>query len=144
MNIGFRYDEPKRVKNWTCEHEKTKFFKSCNIQNKRYKWETLEWRISNFPLYDAKITNEEVVSFWDKKGWVFPENSNCRFCFFKTQKQLLENAQTEKENLQWWLEMEELSKQTFNPKSSLENILTNKVSSKNITPRNLQSCHCTD
>ncbi|MFM7851477.1 MAG: hypothetical protein ACKO96_06035, partial [Flammeovirgaceae bacterium] len=31
MNVGFRWDEPKRVESWTCDKDKFKFPKSCSI-----------------------------------------------------------------------------------------------------------------
>jgi len=113
MNIGFRSDEKHRVEAWTCDKDKFRYYSTCDIDSKRYKWNQIEWRISQFPLYAHGIDRLTVNRYWEKKGWDFPEISNCRFCFFHTDFQIQAQALRESDNLQWWLNMEEELKHSF-------------------------------
>jgi len=106
MNIGFRWDENRRVENWTCDKDKFKYYYLYDLVKKRYRWKTVEWRISQFPLYEHRIDRQIITEYWNRKGWVFPEISNCRFCFFHSDFQLQVQAQREPSNLEWWLDME--------------------------------------
>jgi len=117
MNIGFRSDEKHRVDAWTCDKDKFRYYSTCDIDSKRYKWNQIEWRISQFPLYAHGIDRLTVNRYWDKKGWHFPEISNCRFCFFHTDFQLQAQALREPDNLKWWLDMETELKHSFGKRS---------------------------
>lgn len=113
MNIGFRWDEVSRTKNWSCENDKIHFPESCNVFDKKQKHKTFEWRISQMPMYEARIDHRMVKEFWKNKGWQFPEISNCRFCFNHTSTQQQRQAILEPANLQAWLEMESVTGKTF-------------------------------
>ena len=63
--IGFRYDEPLRVKRY---HEIWKKVKT------------------SFPLYDDKITKNDVLKYWENKSYNLEIPSilgNCTLCFMK-------------------------------------------------------------
>jgi hypothetical protein len=107
MNLGFRWDEQQRVANWNCDKDRFQYYYMCDIATKGYSWRTLEWRITQFPLYDNRIDKTIINRFWERKGWQFPAVSNCRFCFFHSDIQLQFQARVEPDNLQWWLDMEQ-------------------------------------
>lgn len=113
MNLGFRYDEPKRVENWNCKNDRYRMALSCPLAGGNWKYKEFEWRISDFPLYRDRIMNADVKSFWQKKGWNFPEVSNCRFCPFHSDFQLQLQAQQFPDNLDWWMQLEAQTGHTF-------------------------------
>lgn len=141
MNIGFRWDEPGRVAGWTCENDKFKYPRFCGVgKSSKWKYNEIEWRITQFPLFTARIDRLQVYRFWQKKGWEFPEVSNCRFCFHHTDIQQQRQAELEPENLQWWLDMESKVGATFG-KRPLNEILSQPL----LDVYNSQpTCHCTD
>lgn len=139
MNLGFRYDEPKRVEQWKCKNDKTKLALSCPVEKGNWRYLEYEWRISDFPLYRDRVTHESVRSFWLNKGWEFPEISNCRFCPFHTDTQLQRQSNHHPGNLGWWLDLEKTSAgHTFGKRPLLDRLnqpLLNVYESP---------CHCTD
>ena len=152
MNVGFRWDEPKRVESWTCDKDKFKFPKSCStglsedlkscslFQRERQKWSSIEWRLTQFPMYEYGISKLDVAKYWLEKGWQFPEISNCRFCFHHRDIEQQRQAELEPENLQWWLEQEEKTGHTFG-KRSLKNIIAQPLLD---VYGDREPCHCTD
>jgi hypothetical protein len=152
MNIGYRWDEPKRVDSWTCDKDKFKFpltcstglsedLKSCSLfQRKRQKWSSVEWRVTQFPMHEYGISKLEVAKYWLEKGWQFPEVSNCRFCFHHRDIEQQRQAELEPDNLQWWLEQEEKTGHTFG-KRPLKDILAQPLLD---VYGDRESCHCTD
>ena len=142
MNIGFRWDEPRRVENWNCDNDKVKAPVACGLTpDKRWQYTTVEWRVPQFPLYNDRITHANIRQFWNRKGWVFPEISNCRFCFHHTAVQLQRQAVLEPENLQWWLAQEERVGASFGTRPLAE-ILRQPV--LDVFDDNRQSCFCGD
>lgn len=140
MNIGFRFDEPQRVAGWTCDNDKFKFPVSCGLsQGSQWKYKKIEWRISQFPLFTGGVTRNDVVSFWDKKGWQFPDISNCRFCFHHRDIEQQRQAKLEPENLQWWLGMESEVGSSFG-RRPLQDILAQPL----LDVYDQAPCHCTD
>ncbi len=92
-----------------------------------------------FPLFENGITKSHVNDFWKQKGWVFPEVSNCRFCFHHTYAELRYQAEVEPENLQWWLDMEKKVGRTFARKS-----LDSKLKNRGKEDSTSSGCLCTD
>lgn len=140
MNIGFRYDEKKRVADWNCDKDAIAFPVGCNnFGANRYKWRTIkDWRISQFPLFANGVKKEDVIRYWDREGWEFPVVSNCRFCFFHSDRELVLQSQLEPNNLDWWTNKEEQIGQSFGSRTLLERI--NNPSGKS----EQASCFCTD
>jgi len=151
MNIGFRWDEPRRIEGWNCDKEKFKFpasawtglskdGDSCSLFfRKRQQHTELEWRISQFPMYENRIDRLDVAKYWLEKGWIFPEISNCRFCFHHKDIEQQRQAELEPDNLKWWLEQEEKSGHTFG-KRPLKQILDQPL----LDVFDHKPCHCTD
>jgi hypothetical protein len=140
MNIGLRWDEPKRVERWTCDKDRFKYPYACSLQSlKQWQYRSAEWRVSNFPMFDAGISSLDVAKYWLEKGWVFPEVSNCRFCFHHRDIQQQRQAELEPENLQWWIDMEEKAGKTFGNRS-LKSILQQPL----LNVYDEKPCNCTD
>jgi hypothetical protein len=141
MNVGFRWDEPRRVESWTCDKDKFKFPKSCSLTGRKQQQHSLiEWRVTQFPMYEHGISKLDVAKYWLDKGWQFPEISNCRFCFHHRDIEQQRQAELEPDNLQWWLEQEEKTGHTFG-KRPLKNILTQPLLD---VYGDREPCHCTD
>ena len=93
--LGLRYDEPKRVAD-------------ARGQQQRY--------INLCPMYDAKDTNEDVLSFWDKNNFDLKipvvngkaAAGNCDLCFLKGTKTTLNLLHEKPELADWWIEKEEI------------------------------------
>lgn len=141
MNIGFRWDEPKRVENWTCDNDKFKYPASCSISgSKKWSYDKKEWRISQFPMYENRIDKIDVARFWLEKGWVFPEISNCDFCFHHRDIQQQRQYDLYPDRAQWWIDLES-SGHTFGERP-LKNILAQPL--LNVFDGDANLCHCTD
>lgn len=144
MNIGFRWDEPRRVEGWNCDKDKFKYPFACSTSGrKQWQYNKIEWRISHFPMYEGMITKSDVVDYWEKKGWVFPSISNCDFCFHHRSIQQQVQASAFPERSQWWIGMEEQAKSTFGS-SSLESILSQGIINSVFDNADESMCHCTD
>ena len=140
MDIGFRFDEPRRVENWKCSNDRIKFPKSCSLETGKVSYNEVEWRATNFPLYTDRINKAEVRDFWAGKI-DFPEISNCRFCPFHSDIQLQRQAVNHPGNLQWWLELEKVSGHSFGSQTLKKRL------AQNLIPGVYQEespCGCTD
>lgn len=140
MNLGFRWDEPERVEDWNCQNDKMRFPVSAPIGGGNLTYQEIEWRISRFPLYEDRIIHDDVRQFWQRKGWEFPDVSNCRFCFHHTEVQLQRQAVAEPDNAQWWLDMERKTGKRFG-KRPLADIFAQSILD---VFGDQPSCFCTD
>lgn len=114
MNIGFRWDEPNRVAGWNCDKDKFKFPFSCNtFGDRRFNWQTIEWRFTEFPLYRQGVGLNVVAKFWLEKEWKFPEVSNCDFCFHHKPVQQQRQQELYPERSQWWMDWEKKTGRSF-------------------------------
>lgn len=90
--IGFRYDEEFRVK----KHKE--------------KWKKVK---TVFPLYDNKITKQEIEDFWNKKNYnlELPKIlGNCTLCFMKGKNAILAIMREYPELAKEWIEDEQKCK----------------------------------
>lgn len=107
MRIGFRYDEMERANSinnlfkyaYMSEWQE----KSCRWINR---WNEIQWRESEFPLIEDKVTHFQVKQYWDQQDIEFPEDSNCLNCFWKQPEQLRKNFDTCKQ-VMWWASIKE-------------------------------------
>lgn len=123
MRIGYRYDEMERVERFKDEF---KFAYKCEFQEKSgrwiHRWKEILWRIGEFPLIENKITHYHIQTYWENKGIVFPDDSNCQNCFWKQPQQLRKNFDTNAPIMYWSIVEEWLAGYTFNDKLSMEQI----------------------
>lgn len=138
MQIGFRADEPKRVENWNCKNDKVKIAVSSSLKTRKTTYLRYEWRVSDFPLYRAGITSQDVISFWDKESIKFPSISNCRLCPFHTDSQLQAQVASNPAIAEWYTKREALSGHSFGKRS-----LTERINKPDFRPGNGTSCQCT-
>ncbi len=97
--IGFRYDEPKRVLN------RKQHFK--NVQDK-------------FPLYDDKVTKEQVNAYWETKSYrlEIPHIlGNCTLCFMKGKNAIFAILREHPELADDWIEDEKKSAELYGAKN---------------------------
>lgn len=99
MNIGYRYDEKERIKDFTTSF---KYNYRYNLYGKRRnRYTTIEWREGLFPLIEDKILSFHISSFWRGKSVTFADDSNCQHCIFKKKAQIGLNAITCPDQLKW-------------------------------------------
>jgi hypothetical protein len=107
-NIGFRADEPERIKNGVQRtlHRPV----SCNnfghcFQN----WEYFDWQEKRYPLY--RTFHYEIRRFWlSKPQFDFPRDSNCRGCHHKPAELIKQNWLETPEIMQWFADQEKKGK----------------------------------
>lgn len=134
--IGLRYDEPRRV---------------ANIKRNSRRNPALT------PIFDAKHTINDVMSFWNKQPFKLDiphHQGNCQGCFLKSRYRLDLVAKETPEALQWWIDQEakmlgsQVAKQfTFRKdRPSYKNVLKQSKMQLPMFPDfdDTISCHCTD
>ena len=150
MNIGYRYDEPKRVnKNPVLSCGSIKVPVSCNInsKNKRNKQnlKNISWRIFDYPLYTNQVTKEVVESYWKNKNRKFPKVSNCDFCFFHKLDELDYQHKQYRDRYNWWIEQEHFIGKTFLSKYGYTDLLDASFNKQKLKLKETDSsCFCTD
>ena len=66
------------------------------------------------PLYEAKVTNEDVLEYWNKSNFDLQLPSidgktvagNCDLCFLKGTKSIINILREKPELANWWIEKE--------------------------------------
>ena len=121
MRIGFRYDEFNWLLRFFNNSNPTMFSipTSCkNYGSRKQAHENFNWRFCDFPLIRDGITNSEVQSYWQNKGWIsgnlfeearqidFPAISNCIGCFHKHEETLAAMAEINPEKFKWFIDQE--------------------------------------
>lgn len=87
--IGFRYDEPKRVR----------------LHKER--WKKV---VTRFPLYEDKITKSEIIDYWKTKPYSLEIPhilGNCDLCFMKGRAAIISILQSNPEYADKWINDEE-------------------------------------
>jgi len=116
MQVGFRYDEKERgERNINNTTFKAVVGKSAGGRNK---WKEIEWRKMSFPLIDNKVFHHNVVEWANNTGLVFPADSNCAGCFLIPFQQLRKNWDDEPLKMQWFAEMEQITKRQWKKEQS--------------------------
>jgi hypothetical protein len=120
-NIGFRYDEKERAKTTMQEREiKTKFV--IGKRKTQQKWKEIFWGVSNYPLINNHISHPTIYKYWENKNLIFPEDSNCVGCFWKSVQQLRKNYDTNNAKMEWFNNAEKKSNYNWKSKINYEQI----------------------
>ena len=93
--VGFRYDEPLRVK------------------RRKQMWKQV---IDKFPLYDDKIDKQMINAYWEQKPYNLEIPSilgNCTLCFMKGKNAIISILSSYPELAEPWIKDEELTKYTY-------------------------------
>jgi hypothetical protein len=128
--IGFRFDEPKRVSN-----RKNLF---VNVMDK-------------FPLYEGKITKNDIEKYWKEKPYTLEIPSilgNCTLCFMKGKNAILSILRDFPELANEWIIDEEFSEilngkgngRTYFPNITIKN-LKDLASNNLFREHNLENIH---
>lgn len=150
MNIGYRYDEPKRVnKNPVLSCGSIKVPVSCkvNAKDKRNKQnlKNISWRIFDYPLYTNQVTKDTVETYWSNKNREFPKVSNCDFCFFHKLDKLDYQYKQYNSRYNWWIEQEQFIGKTFLTKYGYTDLLEANFDKTKLKLKETDSnCFCTD
>lgn len=108
-NIGFRADEPERLKNGG--DRTMNYPMSCkNFGHHFQEWQEVEWQIKNYPL--KRTFHFEIRSYWIKEHpeFDFPFDSNCRGCHHKPKELIKQNWEETPEVLEWFAKQENKGK----------------------------------
>jgi len=108
-NIGFRADEPERIKKGI--NKKIKYPINCkNFGNKFMEWVEVDWQVKNYPL--KKIFHYDIINFWKKEypEFTFPIDSNCRGCHHKPHYLIKSNWEETPDILEWFAMQENKGK----------------------------------
>lgn len=119
MRLGYRFDEMERKEKATT---KFSFPYQCSLEGKRrQKHKTIEWRVCDFPLIDESPTiHPQIINYWkNNPDVVFPEDSNCQFCFWKDPQQKLINFKKNPAIMYWAAIQEEIIGNTLSDDISL-------------------------
>lgn len=114
--IGYRYEEKERANTF---NETIKFSFHCDLNRKIHRWETIKYRVGEFPLIEDKTTHYRIAKFWKSKSIIWPKDSNCLNCFWKNPQQLRRNFDSNPGIMAWAGIMEVLFDHTFNDQNSL-------------------------
>ncbi len=111
MRIGYRWDEMERANGFDPTFT---YASMCQFREKSVswinRWQTINWRVGEFPLIEDRISHDKIVNYWKHQGILdFPEDSNCLNCFWKQPHQLRKNFDTNNAIMQWAKIQEELS-----------------------------------
>lgn len=100
--IGFRYDEPLRVK------------------RRKQMWKKV---VDKFPLYDDKIDKTQINEFWKLKPYTLEIPSilgNCTLCFMKGKNAIISILASHPELAEPWIKDEKLTGYTYLKDISME------------------------
>lgn len=106
MNIGFRIDEPERIKKAQARNDGKAVMEypiSCNnFGKRRQNWSEFEYAIKRFPL--SKTFHYEIRNYWknEHSEIIFPFDSNCRGCHHKPKELIRANFDETPEILEWF------------------------------------------
>lgn len=99
--LGLRYDEPRRVA--------------------KQKQQETKNRYRTMPLYDSKVTKQDVNDFWNLQNFNLKlpvinnetPHGNCDLCFLKNVKKVHSLIQENPEKAEWWAKTEERFNNVF-------------------------------
>lgn len=141
MNIGYRADEPKRRAG-----SEYKYSSMCNTYGEKINhWITTEWRETKTPLRKDGINKIMINSFFAHKlEYIFPKESNCVWCFNKSEPTLQEQFVYEPAKMNWAKEIEQETGLKFNFSSTLAEIETMDYTYGQQYLFESPTCNCTD
>ncbi len=100
--LGIRYDEPLRWGKLLQQTQKDPWF-------------------NELPLYEARVTEADVLNFWKEQPFDLGIDSyqgNCTLCFLKGKAKLVKLIRENPSLVDWWIEQEKNIQDTFTPNRS--------------------------
>lgn len=104
--VGLRYDEPHRVA------------RMRNASGPKWDYQ--------LPLADAKVTEDDVLSFWQSQPFDLKLErwqGNCDLCFLKGTEKKIRILQDDPDIATWWLEQERKAGRSFRKEHSVEQLV---------------------
>jgi len=120
MRIGFRANEMTRANNMLlkCNHNGLLEMKAIIGKRKsQNKWADIEWQKPTFPLIHDGIFKDTVEEYWKDKPVRFAYINNCIGCFHREVHLLKKMQQMHPNKFDWFVKMENKSKQDYNNRS---------------------------
>lgn len=122
MRIGYRYDEMERANKFLSSY---KMAFVCEYRPKSNtwinRWKEIPFRVADFCLIDDKIDHYSVHKYFKDNfpDLVFPNDSNCLNCFWKSPQQLRKNRDTCMPIMMWSAIQEEIRGHQFKKEISI-------------------------
>jgi hypothetical protein len=120
MRIGYRANEQRRVKSLLercdkngVQHQKGTFSKNKNGTNH---WETIPYRIPEFPLVKDNIYKDNIEEFWKDKKVRFAYANNCVGCFHRNPIFLKHISTKAEKQYDWFVKQEQKTYKSNNAK----------------------------
>lgn len=142
MRIGYRYDEKGRADKF---RESFIYADRCEYRPKSntwiHRWVETPFRIAEFPLIEDEIYHSDVIKYWQGvPGIVFPEDSNCQFCFWKRANQLRKNFETNPSIMYSAMIMEDMNDNRFHDGISMRGVKNSGIQ-QDLFPSGGSGCH---
>lgn len=110
MRIGYRANEQRRAKSLLarCEDDGVQYQKGTFSKNKNgtNHWETIPYRVPEFPLIKDNIYKDTVEEFWKDKKVRFAYANNCVGCFHRNPIFLKYMSSKAEKQYDWFVEQE--------------------------------------
>jgi hypothetical protein len=120
MRIGFRANEMTRANNMLLKCNDNGLLEMKAIVGKRKsqnKWADIEWQKPKFPLIHDGIFKDIVEQYWKDKPIRFAYMNNCIGCFHREVHLLKKMQQMHPNKFDWFVKMENKSKEDYNNRS---------------------------
>ena len=113
MNVGIRLDEFERAKKGDAIQYRNKIHVGYHPSGNR-KWKEYYWAVGQYPLINDHIGVADVNNYWKATpSVIFPSDSNCAGCFWKSAQQLRHNFDKDPSKMQWFIDQESKRKKRF-------------------------------
>tara|TARA_R110002012_G_scaffold154260_2_gene314500 strand:+ start:1484 stop:2350 length:867 start_codon:yes stop_codon:yes gene_type:complete len=113
MRIGYRANEQRRAKSLLerCEDGGVQYQKGTFSKNKNgtNHWETIPYRIPEFPLIKDNIYKDNIEEFWKDKKVRFAYANNCVGCFHRNPIFLKHISNKSEKQYDWFVQQEKNS-----------------------------------
>lgn len=120
MRIGFRANEMTRANNMLLKCNDNGCLEMKAIIGKRKsqnKWGNIEWQKPTFPLIEDAVFKDTVEQYWKSKSVRFAYMNNCIGCFHREIHLLKKMQQLHPNKFDWFVKMEDKSKEDYNNRS---------------------------
>lgn len=120
MRIGFRANEMTRANNMLLKCNANGYLEMKAVVGKRgtqNKWEDIEWQKPVFPLINDAIFKDTIEEYWKDKTVKFAYMNNCIGCFHREVHLLKKMQQMHPNKFDWFVKMEDKSKEDYNNRS---------------------------
>jgi|TARA_R110001592_G_scaffold345473_1_gene637362 hypothetical protein len=110
MRIGYRANEQRRAKSLLerCKDDGVQYQKGTFSKNKNgtNHWETIPYRVPEFPLIKDNIYKDTIEEFWKDKNVRFAYANNCVGCFHRNPVFLKHMSSKAEKQYDWFVQQE--------------------------------------